>query len=49
MKNSYNSSHMERFSINRPLLFSRIDYSYWETRMTVFEIILLQSLGCHSK
>lgn len=34
MTNSFNSSHMKEFSINKPQFFVRIDYYLIITRMT---------------
>lgn len=44
MVNISNSSHMEWFFVNKPpFFFSRIDYSYWKTRI----IKLLKSIDYH--
>ena len=36
MTNSSNPYHFEGFSTTRPLFFTRIDYPYWKTKMTLF-------------
>ena len=36
MANPSSSSHIESFSKNRPLFFTRTNYPYWKTKMTWF-------------